>query len=110
MAVPGDCRNTVCISKSPGAVMGKQIYSKPYESLCESAQRALFAPSGHKCKRISSSPPKRQKNCRFVSKPQAWYIIAARSAVYIIAASSAVYIISLKGCISSRLACIHFGA
>ena len=39
MAVPGDCRNTVCISKSPGAVMGKQIHSKPYESLCESAQR-----------------------------------------------------------------------
>jgi len=38
MAVPGDCRNTVCISKSPDAVMGKQIHSKPYESLCESAQ------------------------------------------------------------------------
>ena len=41
MAVPGDCRNTVCISKSPGAVMGKQIHSKPYESLCESAQPFL---------------------------------------------------------------------
>ena len=38
MAVPGDCRNTVCISKSTGAVIGKQIHSKPYESLCESAQ------------------------------------------------------------------------
>ena len=43
MAVPGDCRNTVCISKSPGAVMGKQIHSKPYESLCESAQRPLLS-------------------------------------------------------------------
>ena len=42
MAVPGDCRNTVCISKSPGAVMGKQIHSKPYESLCESAQCLLL--------------------------------------------------------------------
>ena len=42
MAVPGDCRNTVCISKSTGAVMGKQIHSKPYESLCESAQGGHF--------------------------------------------------------------------
>ena len=43
MAVPGDCRNTVCISKSPGAVMGKQIHSKPYESLCESTQAAALS-------------------------------------------------------------------
>ena len=42
MAVPGDCRNTLCISKSSGAVMGKQIHSKPCKSLWEAALTASF--------------------------------------------------------------------
>ena len=35
--VSGDCRNTICISKSTDAPLGKKIHSKPCKSLCEAA-------------------------------------------------------------------------
>ena len=40
--VSGDCRNTICISKSTDAPLGKKIHSKPCKSLCESAQCRSF--------------------------------------------------------------------
>ena len=68
--VSGDCRNTICISKSTDAPLGKKIHSKPCKSLCESAQcRTLFyvrspkivsrnSASSHCCPaRISNSLP-----------------------------------------------------
>ena len=40
--VPGGRCNTGCIARMPGASAGEKIHSKPYKSLCESAQTWSF--------------------------------------------------------------------
>ena len=44
-AVAGDRRNTGCITRAAEAAVEEKIHSKPYKSLCESAQGGVFIDS-----------------------------------------------------------------